>query len=161
MNSFHHSSVKITKKKQNNSHFPLKESEFVLTGETSSFSSGNCQTSNLRILTQKLSLRKQSTFSSTTSGFHEDRISAEIPHWWCLSLLNSRQYLVVPQAKIFSTNQKHYPDLGSDTLSAQNFFTHSSYVILQGNQQRHEQNVGFLLKLKRKNIPTNNVPLWQ
>ena len=54
------------------------------------------------------------------------------------------------QAKISSTKQKNYPDLGSNTLSAQNFFTHSSHVILQGNQQQYEQNVGFLLRLEEK-----------
>lgn len=54
------------------------------------------------------------------------------------------------QAKISSTKQKNYPDLGSNTLSAQNFVTHSSHVILQGNQQQYEQNVGFLLRLEEK-----------
>ena len=60
----------------------------------------------------------------------------------------------MPQAKISSTKQKNYPDLGSKTLSAQNFFTHSSHVILQRNQQQYEQNVGFLLKLKKEKYST-------
>ena len=36
--------------------------------------------------------------------------------------------------KIASTNQKHYPDLGSDTSSVWNFCARSSDVISWGNQ---------------------------
>lgn len=61
----------------------------------------------------------------------------------------------MPQAKISSTKQKNYPDLGSNTLSAQNFFTHSSHVILQGNQQQYEQNdCGLSSQVKKEKYST-------
>ena len=37
------------------------------------------------------------------------------------------------------TNQKHYPDLGSDASSVWNFCTHFSDVIWQGNQWQRRQ----------------------
>ena len=42
--------------------------------------------------------------------------------------------LVVPCGKFDSTNQKHYPDLGSDASSVWNLCAHFSDVIWQGNQ---------------------------
>ena len=40
----------------------------------------------------------------------------------------------MPRGKFASTNQKHYPDLGSDASSVWNFCAHFSEVILPGNQ---------------------------
>ena len=42
-------------------------------------------------------------------------------------------WLVVPRGKCASTNQKHYPDLGSDTSSVWNFCARLSDVISRGN----------------------------
>ena len=42
--------------------------------------------------------------------------------------------LVMPHEKFDSTNQKHYPDLGSDASSVWNFCAHFSDIIWQGNQ---------------------------
>ena len=42
--------------------------------------------------------------------------------------------MVVPRGKFDSTNQKHYPDLGSDASSVWNFFARFSDVIWGGNQ---------------------------
>ena len=42
--------------------------------------------------------------------------------------------MVVPRGKIASTNQKHFPDLGSDASSVWKFCARFSDVISQGNQ---------------------------
>ena len=47
---------------------------------------------------------------------------------------NLCKWLVVLRGKYAATNQKHYPDLGSDTSSVWNFFACSSDVISRGNQ---------------------------
>ena len=48
-------------------------------------------------------------------------------------------WLVVPLGKFASTNQKHYPDLGSDTSSVWNFCSRSSGVIKELKQLRRRQ----------------------
>ena len=58
--------------------------------------------------------------------------SAEIPYWY------RRHFpiwivLLIGWSK-FSANQKHYPDLGSDTSSVWNFWARSSHVISQENR---------------------------
>ena len=82
-----------------------------------------------------ISERKQPTFCDTTTGF---------PAKWRLrnerrnSILMTRHFPDVGSAsyllKICSTNQKHYPDLGSVTSSVWNFSARFSDVISQGNQ---------------------------
>ena len=59
-------------------------------------------------------------------------MSAEIPYWW----RTTTQIWVVPLIgwKFDSSNQKHYPDLGSDTSSVWDFYARSSDVISRGNQ---------------------------
>ena len=53
-------------------------------------------------------------------------------------------WLVVPRAKFDSTNQKHYPDLGSDASSVWNFCARFSDVIWRGNQwQRRRMSAVF------------------
>ena len=49
----------------------------------------------------------------------------------------------------FSTNQKHYPDLGSYVSSVWNFYTSFSDVILQGKEVVMSQNVGCFIMLYR------------
>ena len=44
-------------------------------------------------------------------------------------------WLVVPRGKFATTNQKHYPDLGSDTSSVWSFCFRSPDVISRENQQ--------------------------
>ena len=48
-------------------------------------------------------------------------------------------WLVVPLGKFASTNQKHYPDRGSDTSSVWNFCSRSSDVIKELKQLRWRQ----------------------
>ena len=48
-------------------------------------------------------------------------------------------WLVVPLEKFASTNQKHYPDRGSDTSSVWNFCSRSSDVIKELKQLRRRQ----------------------
>ena len=82
-----------------------------------------------------VSLRKQRTFGDATTGF---------PAKWRLrnerrnSILMTRHYpdlvIAVIGWKIASTNQKLYPDLGSDASSVWNFCARLSDVIWRGNQ---------------------------
>ena len=53
--------------------------------------------------------------------------SAEIPYWWRVTTQIKVWcfWLVVPLGKFASTNQKHYPDLGSDVSSVWNFCARS------------------------------------
>ena len=62
--------------------------------------------------------------------------STEIPYWWCVTSLIWVALLICPaKSKIyFWTNQKHYSYLGSDPSAVSNFCSHSSNIILQGNQ---------------------------
>ena len=85
------------------------------------------------------SLRKHPTFRDTTTGF---------PAKWGLrnehrnSILMTCHYPEQGSASVWSchkgdslqTNQKHYPDLGSDASSEWNFCSRSSDIILRGNQ---------------------------
>ena len=57
-------------------------------------------------------------------------MTIEIPHWWC----TTTQIRVVPLIgwKIASSNQKHYPDLGSDRSSVWNSCGCFSDIISKG-----------------------------
>ena len=114
------------------------------------------------------SLRKLLTFRGTTSSFPAKWLlrnkPGEIPYWWCVTtqiwpvfsigsaareisfnqskaLPRSGQcsLLAVPREKFASTNQKHYPDLGSQTSSVWNFCARSSDVVSRGNQWWHRE----------------------
>ena len=84
-------------------------------------------------------LRKRPTFRHTSTGSPQNDFvgrSPEIPYWWRVTT----QILVVfligrATREIWSTNQKHYPDLDSVTSSVWNFCSHSSDVISRGNHQ--------------------------
>ena len=53
--------------------------------------------------------------------------SAEIPYWWRVTTqIRYCFWLVVPLVKLASTNQKQYPDLGSNAWSVWNFCAHFS-----------------------------------
>ena len=94
-----------------------------------------------------VSLNKTLTFCDTTPGFlmkwHLRRLSAEIPHWWhvtfqiCIVLLIDWSKFSKWHDQSEATNQKHYPDLGSDVSSVWNFCAHFSDVILRENQWWH------------------------
>ena len=58
-----------------------------------------------------------------------------IPYWWCVT--NQTWIVLLIGWSKFSTNQKHYPDLGGDTLSVWNFCGHFPDIISQGNQWLH------------------------
>ena len=60
--------------------------------------------------------------------------SAEIPYWWGLVEAN------FPHG---TTNQKHYPDLGSDVSSVWSFCSRFLGVISQGNQWCREMSAFF------------------
>ena len=67
-------------------------------------------------------------------------VDASLPRTgWCF-------WLVVARGKISSTNQKHFPDLGSDASSVWKFCTRFSDVISQGNQWWRRKNVGCFLR---------------
>ena len=79
-------------------------------------------------------LRKRTTFFAATNGFPREMTSEKQVqkfHTDYASLPRSGYYfwLVMPHVKFASTNQKHYPDLGSDALSVWNFLAHFSDVI--------------------------------
>ena len=83
----------------------------------------------------RVSLRKQLTFGDATTGFagkwcqrNERKNSA---HTDDMSLPRSWLYFWLDG---FSTNQKHCPDLGSDTSSVWNFCANFSDVISRANQ---------------------------
>ena len=56
-------------------------------------------------------------------------------------------WLVMLHGKFAPTNQKHYPDLGSDASSIWNFCTCFLDVISQGNQGRHREVSSYFLRL--------------
>ena len=62
-------------------------------------------------------------------------MSAEIPHWWRVT---TQIWVVLltgwSRFPWGTTNQKHYPDPGSDPSSVWNFCAHFSDVISQGNR---------------------------
>ena len=53
----------------------------------------------------------------------------------------------MPRGKFDSTNQKHYPDLGSDTSSVWNFCARFVDVIWQGKPVVTSPNVGSFVSL--------------
>ena len=57
--------------------------------------------------------------------------------------------LVVQQGKFASTNQKHYPDLGTDTSSVWGFCAHFADVILQGNYWWHREMLAVFSQARR------------
>ena len=85
-----------------------------------------------------ISLRKLPTFRDTTIGFRAKwRVKrAQEFHTDDTSLSRSGEcfWLVVLHGKFALANQKHYPDLGSDTSSVWNSCARCSDVISQGNQ---------------------------
>ena len=82
------------------------------------------------------------TSEKRVQKFHTD--DASLPRsGWCF-------WLVVPHGKFASANQRHYPVLGSDMSSVWNFCIRFSDVILQGNQWRHREIAGCLLRLLKK-----------
>ena len=61
--------------------------------------------------------------------------SAEIPYWWRVTSQIWVELLIGrARRKFISTNQKHYPDLGSNASSVWNFCTRFSDVISRGKQ---------------------------
>ena len=96
------------------------------------------------------SLRKQTTFGDATTGF---------PAKWHLrnerrnSILMTRQHPHLGSASDWScrvgnsTNQKHYPELGSDASSLWNFWARFSDVICVGKPVVAPPNVGCFLRL--------------
>ena len=76
--------------------------------------------------------RKQPTIHDSTIGFPTKWCweMIEIPHWQC----TTTQIRVVPLIgwKIASSNQKHYPDLGSDRSSVWNSCGLFSDIISKG-----------------------------
>ena len=58
--------------------------------------------------------------------------SAEIPYWWRVT--TQIWVVLLIGWKFASSNQKHYPDPGSDALSVENFCVRSSDTISWGNQ---------------------------
>ena len=71
------------------------------------------------------------TSEKRAQKFHTDDVSLP-KSGWCF-------WLVVPRGKFASTNQKHYPDLGSDASSVWNFCACFSDVISRGNQWRRRE----------------------
>ena len=75
-------------------------------------------------LPRTCSMRKQPLFRDVTTGFQRNDVwetSEEIPYWrrntieiWVMFLIGR---------KFASTNQKYYPDLGSDASSVWNFYS--------------------------------------
>ena len=90
------------------------------------------------------SLRKLLTFRGTTDGFPAKWLlrnkPGEIPYWWCVTTQIWPVFSIGRSAReIASTNQKHYPDLGSETSSVWNFCARSSNVVSRGNQWWHRE----------------------
>ena len=102
----------------------------------------------------KLSSLIKNTFRNATTGTSEVR--AQKFHTDDVTLPRSKLcfWLVVPEWKFASTNQKHYPDLRNDTSSVRNFCPRSSNVSLLGNQRWRQKIVAFIssYKLSRKVI---------
>ena len=59
--------------------------------------------------------------------------SAEIPYWWRVTA-QIWAVLLIGWSK-FSTNQKHYPDLGSEASSVWNFWARFSDVFSRGDHR--------------------------
>ena len=91
------------------------------------------------------SLRKQLTSHDTFTNFPakcmtSDKTSSEFPYWR-RTLSRSGWYFFFPRD---TTNQKHYPDLGSDTSSVWNFCACSPDVISQENHWWRREMSAFL-----------------
>ena len=92
----------------------------------------------------RFSLRKQLSFRDAITVFPRNDVwgstSAEIPHWWRVT---NQIWIVLPIGR-GTTNQKYYPNLGSDTSSVWNFCRRSSGVISRETALgRHEMSVVF------------------
>ena len=71
-------------------------------------------------------------------------------------------WLVMPRGKFAPTNQKHYPDLGSDASSVWNFCTCFLDLISQGNQRRHREVSSYFLRLYAlTNLKSNGSNLFK
>ena len=83
---------------------------------------------------EQVRVRKQPTFRDATTGFPRNDVwqtSAEISFWWRDRPKGQCFWLA---EKNSSTNQKHYPDTGSDASLVWNFCFRFSDVISRGNQ---------------------------
>ena len=89
---------------------------------------------------------------------HPSFVSLSLLIWfWFCFWVDFTADSVVPRGKFASTNQKHYPDLGSDTSSAWNFCTRSSDVNSRGNHW----GVGCFLRLYYSGrVPGARPPLF-
>ena len=89
----------------------------------------------------RYSLRKQSTFVNPPLVSPPNGVrgtSAEIPYWWRVtSQIEECFRLVEANFLRGATNQKHFPDLGSDTSSVWNFCSRFSDVILREHRWWH------------------------
>ena len=65
--------------------------------------------------------------------------SAKIPYWWCIT--SQIKIVILIGWKFVSTNQRHYPDLGSAASSVWNFCAHFSDIISQGKPSLASQKV--------------------
>ena len=94
---------------------------------------------NLIIGSLLISLRRQVTFGNAATGFSAKLMMSEKRvqkfHTDDVSLSRSGKcfWLVESNFPCGTNNQKHYPDLGSETSSVWNFCTCFSDVIWQGN----------------------------
>ena len=97
---------------------------------------------------------REMTSEKRTQKFHT--ADASLPR------SGSSFWLVVPRKNFPSTNQKHYPDLGSDASSVWNFWARFSDVIFAVKPVVASLNVGCFLRLSkycatRKSIFTASV----
>ena len=78
---------------------------------------------------------KQTTLPDTTTGSLWNDVwetATGIPYWWPVT---TQIWIVLLTGwSNFSTNQRHYPDLGGGASSVWNFYCHFSGIILWGNQ---------------------------
>ena len=74
-------------------------------------------------------LRKQLRLGDAITDFLVKQ-RLRIRYWWRVTT----QILIAQRGKFALTNQKHYPDLGSDTSSVWNFCARSTDVFWWGNQ---------------------------
>ena len=89
--------------------------------------------------------RKRPQFGDATTYFPAKwrlRNVRKIPYWWRIST-QIWEVLVIEWTK-FSTNHKHFPNLGSDASPVWNFCARFSDVILWGNKwRRHRMSAVF------------------
>ena len=87
---------------------------------------------------KQLAWENRRNFATPSVVFPRNNIwemSAEIPYWWRVTTQIWIVLLIGRAAWESSTNQKHYPDLGSDASSVWNLCAHFSDVISRGNHR--------------------------